>query len=152
MFLGMTFLVASAMFLQNCKNGVKKGCGETKISKSGEKESHNNGKNCMTCHVESGDGDGCFVVAGSAYKSDKSSPASSGSIKLYTEANGGGTLKHTIQIDQNGNFYTTENIDMTGLFPSIDLGGNVQHMSTQPGTGACNSCHGVTTEKLWGTN
>lgn len=136
---------------QSCeKEGSSKGCGESNISRAGSDESHNNNQNCMSCHASGGSGEGCFFVAGTAYKSDKTTAANAGSIKLYTEANGGGTLKHTVAIDVLGNFHTTENIDMTGLFPAITLGGKEHYMSTAPSNGSCNTCHGVSTDKLWG--
>lgn len=148
-----TILVAVfAMVLsQSCeKEDSEKGCGETNISKSGSDESHNNNQNCMSCHTNGGKGEGCFTIADTAYKSNKTNYANTGNIKLYTEANGGGTLKHTVAIDALGNFHTTENVDINGLFPAISLGGTEHYMSTSLSNGSCNTCHGVSTDKLWG--
>lgn len=125
-------------------------CDEVNISSAGSDESHNFGMNCMQCHVSGGEGEGCFTVAGSSTGADLITHLSSGSVKLYTQPNGGGTLKHVIKIDSKGNFHTTEQIDMTGLYPAITgPGGTTKYMSSSPGNGACNSCHGVSTDKIW---
>ncbi|MEN9998666.1 MAG: hypothetical protein RI922_1656 [Bacteroidota bacterium] len=130
----------------------KKGkCGSTNISSAGSNKSHNFGQNCMNCHKSGGEGDGCFSVAGSTSNSSLTSPLSSGTVKLYTAANGGGTLKYTIQIDAKGNFHTTESIDVTGLYPAVTgSDGTPHYMGSSLSSGACNSCHGVSTVKLWG--
>lgn len=130
----------------------KKGkCGSTNISSSGSNKSHNFGQNCLNCHKSGGEGDGCFSVAGSVSNSSLSSPLSSGTVKLYTAANGGGTLKYTIQIDAKGNFHTTESIDVAGLYPAVTgSDGAAHYMGSSLSSGACNSCHGASTSKLWG--
>lgn len=130
----------------------KKGkCGSTNISSSGSTKSHNFGQNCLNCHKSGGEGDGCFSVAGSVSNSSLTSPLSSGTVKLYTAADGGGTLKYTIQIDAKGNFHTTESIDVTGLFPAVTgSDGTPHYMGSSLSSGACNSCHGVSTGSLWG--
>lgn len=156
--LTMVFIlgIGAMIFTQSCEKETsdnkvnESSCGKTNISKSGSDESHNNDQNCMSCHTNGGSGEGCFSLAGTAYKSDKTTVTNTGSVKLYTEANGGGTLKHTVAIDAEGNFHTTENIDMSGLFPAISLGDTQHYMSTAPGNGSCNTCHGVSTDKLWG--
>ena len=125
--------------------------GGTKISQAGGNESHNMGQNCMNCHKSGGEGDGIFKVAGTVYNSLLTATYSNAVIKLYTLANGGGTLRATINGDAKGNFYTTENVDFTGgLYPAI-LGstGNIKYMLEPINTGACASCHGGSTSKLW---
>jgi len=143
--------ILAIVAIQSCeRESSEKGCGETNISKAGSDESHNKNQNCMSCHTSGGTGEGCFSVAGTAYKSNKTSYANAGSVKFYSAPNGEGTLKHTIAIDALGNFHTTESIDLTGLYPAITLGGSEHYMSTAPGNGSCNSCHGVSTDNLWG--
>lgn len=145
----VAFVAMGSMVLESCKN--QGSCGVTNISKSGSYESHNNGINCMTCHADGGGGKGCFVVAGSAYGSDLKTPLSGGTVELYTEANGKGTLKYTLAIDRRGNFYSTDNnIDYSGLWASIkSQNGSTHYMNSALGSGACNSCHGSSTSAIW---
>lgn len=147
----MTLLIVSATLLAvpSCKKTSD--CSETNISSSGGDDSHNFGQNCMSCHTSGGTGKGCFNVSGSASNSALTSNLSSGTIKFYTAANGGGTLKYTVAIDAKGNFHTTESNTYTGLYPAITgPSGTTKYMSTAISTGACNSCHGASTTKLWG--
>jgi hypothetical protein len=132
----------------SCKKNEK--CGESNISEAGGDDSHNFGQNCLNCHKSGGEGEGCFSVAGSISNQALSSSLSVGTVKLYTAANGGGILKYTIQIDSKGNFYTTESIDVAGLYPAATgSDGTPHYMSSSLSSGACNSCHGVSTAKLW---
>lgn len=144
-FIGSSVLMSTL----SCK---KEGtCDEKNISEAGSDESHNFGNNCMQCHSSGGEGEGCFSIAGSASTTSLDSPLTSGTVKLYTAANGGGTLKHTIQIDSKGNFHTTESIDYTGLYAAITgPSGTTNYMSSSLTNGSCNTCHGVSTSKLWG--
>jgi hypothetical protein len=127
------------------------GCGQSNISAHGSTESHNNGQNCMSCHRDGGGGKGCFTVAGSVYQQNGTTPAPNGTVKLYTGENGSGTLRATIEVDVNGNFHTTGAVDFTGgLYPKITPagGGAGAHMDDPVTTGACNSCHGNTEERI----
>jgi hypothetical protein len=125
-------------------------CDESNNSASGQGESHNFGMNCLNCHMAGGEGEGCFRAAGSVSDSLLASHLTSGTVKFYTQPNGGGQLKYTIPIDALGNFFTTENISVSGLYPAITgPTGVTNHMSSSISTGACNSCHGVSTSKLW---
>lgn len=129
----------------------KEGENETKVSRNGGTESHNTGQNCMNCHKTGGSGEGRFTVAGTLYTTDLSTPSPNGVVKLYTDVNGAGQLKATIYVDAKGNFYTTEAIDFSqGLYPVVTgSSGNSQYMPPMISTGACNSCHGTNTTKLW---
>lgn len=124
---------------------------EKKVSTFSSDDSHNNGQNCMTCHVSNGGGEGWFTAAGSVYKQDLTSPNPGCTVNLYSEPNGGGSIKATLQVDKVGNFYTTENIEWgSGLYPAIKNGvGTEKFMSSKITTGACQSCHGTTTDKIW---
>ncbi len=123
----------------------------TMTSQHNDDESHKNGQDCMRCHKSGGDGEGWFVAAGSVYNSTKQTPYPNATVKLYTEANGTGTLVGSIEVDGKGNFYTTENIDFgNGLFVAvIGTDGKSKTMNTQITTGACNSCHGNSTDNIW---
>jgi len=128
----------------------KEGENSTNISSTGGNKSHNQGKNCMTCHTSGGEGEGWFNVAGTVYDSLKTSTYPNGIVQLHTGPGGTGTLKYTIYVDAKGNFYTTEAIDFgSGLYPSIQGGTSTHYMSSTIGMGQCNSCHGVSTDKLW---
>jgi hypothetical protein len=140
----MTIIVLSCSHYDMAKK-------ETKISKIGDDESHNNGQNCMNCHSSNGKGEGWFAVAGSVYKSDKASQNPNGKVFLFTEPNMQGTLKYTIEVDGKGNFYTTETIDFgTGLYPAHqNSNGNFKYMQSAIINGQCQSCHNVSTDKIW---
>ncbi len=124
---------------------------ETKISTYGSSSSHNNGQNCMNCHKSGGEGEGWFTAAGSVYNSAQTASYINGTINLTTEAQNTGITKASIEIDQNGNFYTTEPISFTdGLYVSVTgTTGTTKYMSQKITTGQCSSCHGGSTEKIW---
>ena len=131
--------------------GCEKEGNETNISATNGNKSHNMGQNCMNCHKSGGEGEGWFNAAGTVYNAAFTATKPNGTIKLYTGPDGTGTLKYTIQVDAKGNFYTTESISFgSGLYPSVTgTTGDVQYMSTAITTGACNSCHNVSTDKIW---
>ena len=139
--------VLSISFFSCEKEG---GCGDTNISASGGNDSHNSGQNCMQCHTNGGKGEGCFSAAGSVYNSALISPISSGKVEFFTQANGAGQLMYTIQIDSYGNFYTTADMNVAGLFPRVTgPTGTQQSMSSSLSSGKCNTCHNVSTSKIW---
>lgn len=124
-------------------------CHETNISSVGSNKSHNKGQNCMQCHTAKGQGEGCFNVAGTVYQSNLQNTVNSGKVELFTGPNGTGTLKYTIDIDGKGNFYTTANVDYTGLYPRVTgPSGATISMGSSLSSGACNACHGQSTAKI----
>lgn len=128
------------------------GCGASNISKTGSTKSHNMGQNCMNCHQASGEGKGCFVVAGTVYTSSAATAtAANGTIFLYTGPNATGTLVATIQVDAKGNFHTTDAVNFgSGLYPVVkSASGAQQFMGSSITQGACSGCHGVTTDRIW---
>lgn len=137
-----------AAVISSCE---QQGCGETKVSKNNQSESHNNGIACMNCHTKNGEGEGCFLAAGSVYESNLQTQYANGKVYLYSAANGGGTLESTLEIDAKGNFYTTKNIDFgNGLWPVVEgTDGTKMYMSTATTTGNCNSCHNQSTSKIF---
>ena len=144
----LTFSLLVISF-QSCQK-ENDGENETKISAAGTSRSHNAGRNCMDCHSQGGSGDGWFTVAGTAYNSAKTNIYPNVTVKLYTAINGTGTLKYTVQGDALGNFYTTQTIDFgSGLYPAVQGTAGPKYMSTAITTGRCNSCHGVSTDKMW---
>lgn len=132
------------------KEDKEHGCGDTNISHHGAHESHNHGQNCMSCHRDGGGGEGCFTVAGSVYDSLGTGTAPNGTVRLFTGANGTGSLRATIEVDAKGNFHTTDGVDFSGgLYPVlVGSGGDAHHMSDAITSGACNSCHGQSTDRI----
>lgn len=142
------FLAISMIFASSCEK-ENENESKTKISAHNTSESHNEGKNCMTCHKSGGEGEGWFNVAGTVYQSSLTSVYPNATVKLYSGPNGTGTLKYTVEVDSKGNFYTTENIDFgSGLYPSV-AGSSPKYMNSKATTGQCNSCHGVSQDKIW---
>jgi len=148
--IGTMGVLAVTIMLLSCSH-YDMGKKDVRISKNGESESHHNGVNCMNCHATAGKGEGWFEVAGSVYKSDKNSQNPNGKIFLYTEPNGQGTLKYTIEVDGLGNFYTTETINFgSGLYPVHQNSNGVKkYMQSSIISGQCQSCHSITTDKIW---
>lgn len=123
---------------------------ENKTSSTNSSESHNMGQNCMNCHKQGGQGEGWFTVAGTVYDTSLVRVYTNATVKLYTGPNGTGTLKYTLPVDRKGNFYTTNSISFgSGLYPVLSGVNSTNYMSTPISTGACNSCHGSSTSKLW---
>lgn len=146
--MAVALMACFAFLLQSCE---KEGGDVKNISSNNANESHNAGKNCMQCHVSGGEGSGWFQVAGTVYNSAYSAVQPNGVVKLYTGPDGTGTLKATIEVDAKGNFFTTEAIDFTGgLYPKVTgSSGTSMAMGSSITMGQCNSCHGVSTNKIF---
>jgi hypothetical protein len=142
----ISLLFGIFLVTQSCKKN-----NETNISSYNGDESHNMGQNCMRCHTTDGKGQGVFMAAGTVYDSLFTSTRKNGTVKLYSGPNQTGTLRAIIEVDGKGNFYTTQNIDFTGgVFPVIiGSSGDIHYMITTISMGECNSCHGVTNDKIW---
>lgn len=144
----MLAAILGMIAVQSCEKEGKSNV--TNISSAGETESHNMGQNCMNCHKSGGEGKGWFNAAGTLYNEAGTETLKNGTVQLRTATKGGGDLRGTVIVDGKGNFYTTENIDFSGgVFPSVQGSTSTQHMSTTISNGQCNSCHGVSTAKLW---
>jgi hypothetical protein len=147
-------LLAFVAVFASCKKEDDNG-GEsntaTNISTTNGNESHNMGKNCMQCHNSTGEGKGTFIVAGTLYDDGLVNTYGNGTVKLYSGINATGNLVATVQVDAKGNFFTTSSINFgTGLYPTVvGASGKIEHMGKKITSGACNSCHGVTEDKVW---
>ena len=142
-----SLIISLIIVLQACE---KEGENETKISSFNSKKSHNMGQNCMNCHKDGGEGEGWFQLAGTIYDSLKVNTNPNTTVNLFTGPNGTGTLKYTLQVDGLGNFYTTAAADFaTGLYPAVVGKNSTKYMSSITTSGQCNSCHGVTTDKIY---
>ena len=105
--------------------------------------SHNTGKNCMGCHQ--------LTVAGSVYSKALIAAFQGATIELTTQPNGAGTVIGTFTTNKSGSFYTSSSINFgTGVYVSVTgSSGTVKHMASTITSGACNSCHGSSTSKIW---
>lgn len=152
--LALFVVTASVMVFQACNKHDDDDDDEKEVmvSKAGDDDSHNNGQNCMNCHKPGGQGEGHFTVAGSMYRVSTGLPSANDTLRLSTEPGEQGTIVKTIIADAKGNFYTTEAIDITNLYPTVtsSVSGDKFFMFTNPPSGQCNSCHGVTTDPIWG--
>jgi hypothetical protein len=137
--------IFTLFFLNSCEDAF-----ESKVSTHNSQGSHNVGLNCMECHSKDGSGEYQFNLAGTVYQQDTLLIFANTTIELYTGLHGSGKLKYTLEGDAYGNFYTTKNIRYgDGLFPAIKGINGTKYMTDRITTGACNSCHGVTTDHLW---
>lgn len=111
-------------------------------------DSHNMGQNCMNCHRSGGQG--VFQLAGTVYDAQKTATFSNATVRLYDSPNGTGTLKYTFQADTRGNFYTKGNVNFeSGLYVTVQGKNGTNYMSSPITNGQCNSCHGVSTDRIW---
>lgn len=145
----LNILIVAVMVLiafQSCEDDEN----ETKISSYNSDESHKAGQNCMICHVSGGDGEGWFTVAGTVYENGLTSVLPNATVKLYADSNGAGELVATIEVDEKGNFYTTKVVNFgTGLFTLVEGNTTTKNMYSSITSGKCNSCHGVSTDRIW---
>jgi len=133
---------------QSCEQDEEEN--EIKISSFNSTKSHNPGENCMNCHTSGGSGEGWFTIAGTVYDAAKNQTFPNATVSLFTGPGGTGVLKATIQVDKNGNFYTTEKIDFeNGLYTSVEGNSNINYMNATTTGGQCNGCHGVSTDRIW---
>ncbi|MDA3953828.1 MAG: hypothetical protein PF485_09285 [Bacteroidales bacterium] len=138
--------VITTVAFQSCEEEEN----ETKISSYESSESHKAGQDCMECHLSGGDGEGWFKVAGTVYDEAQTSVYPNSTVKLYTGANATGDLVATVEVDMNGNFYTTKVIDFgSGLYTSVEGNTATKNMMSSITNGKCNSCHGVSTDRIW---
>jgi cytochrome c553 len=118
--------------------------------------SHNVGQDCMSCHNQHGNEaiteGGWWNIAGSVFSDDGDAPFSNAKIELWSKPDREGTLYYTLEVDQNGNFYTEKIVKYNGsCFPVVvNLEtGDYESMSSAYRSGGCNSCHGVSTDRIY---
>lgn len=149
-YISLLIVALAVVLLPACDKENEGGENHVLVSKFDSQKSHNVGQNCMNCHVQGGKGEGWFNVAGTVFNESQKSTLANAVIKIYTEDNGKGTLKYTINGDGKGNFYTTETIDFgSGLFIAVEGANETKYMHQKLTTGACNSCHGSSVDKIW---
>jgi len=74
--------------------------------------SHNNGRNCMSCHQASGPGKGQFTAAGTVYKVDGSVADPGSIVGIYADPTRQVVIAE-LEVDQLGNVYTTEDLGLS---------------------------------------
>ncbi len=139
-------LLAGVFLFAGCETDDEN---KTLISRFNSDNSHKTGENCMVCHKAGASGKGWFTIAGSVYKSDRETPYAGSVINFYSEPNGAGLLRYTLEVDKKGNFYTTEPLNFQGLYVSAKGGDNQVFMAQPVANGACNSCHNNRSVRIW---
>jgi len=110
---------------------------------------HNVGNDCLVCHKAGGGGEGVFTAGGTVYKFGTTIGATDATIKLYSNAEGTGTPIASMTSAVGGNFYTKSSINFgSGLYVKVTSANGTSSMMSPITTGACNSCHGSSTEKI----
>jgi len=110
---------------------------------------HNVGNDCLMCHKAGGAGEGIFGAGGTVFKVGTTIGATGASVKLYTNADGSGSPVVTMTSEVGGNFFTKSTINFgTGLYVKVSSANGTSSMMSPIPTGACNSCHGISTGKI----
>lgn len=103
----------------------------------------------MRCHLPDGEGEVCWKLAGTIYDSGGQHPFAGAQVRLFTKPQGAGEIRLAIQSDGNGNIHTSDDISFgNGLFPAVIHTADTSFMSGSIHDGACNRCHGVSTERI----
>jgi hypothetical protein len=122
-------------------------------STHGSTASHNMGEPCLSCHASGGSAasEGIWAIAGTVYIKDGSVVSPNGTIYLWSGFSGTGNLLATLQVDGNGNFYTTSPIlPGTGAYMQVKgASGDIQNMPAMNFSGNCNGCHGISNARIW---
>ena len=104
----------------------------------------------MTCHKSGGGGEGWFTVAGTVYDDTKTAIYPNATVRFYSGPDGTGNLEATVEVDQLGNFYTTESIDFgSGLYVLVQGNELTNYMNSSVNDGKCNSCHQTNNDRIW---
>jgi hypothetical protein len=137
-------LIATAIVAYSCTH-----VSGTYISAHGSLAGSSMSGNCMDCH-KTGFDKGGFIVGGTVFTADGSNKNPNGTVYLHSlapDSTGTDSLIATIEVDGVGNFYTTHFYDLSqGVYPSVTSSSGNKAFMTEPTTsGACNSCHGLST-------
>ena len=135
-FLFLTLSVLSFLFIS-----CQKGSG-TASSKYGQHKSHNHGRACFHCHGTGGDNEFWWKVGGSIYKPDLTSYNPNGTVYFYNGTGQQGALVKTLEVDGNGNIFTSETMPADSLYIGLQSSsGNVKYMPDKTNDFNCNGCH-----------
>jgi hypothetical protein len=123
------------------------------LSRVNGNTSHNFGTDCSSCHSKSKeDAVSHFTVSGSVLNESRTLISKNAVIHLSLTPRARKIIS-TIFADSLGNFFSNEEIDFSkGLYPSLygtlGIDEDRKHMRIPVFNGNCNSCHGISEEKL----
>ena len=149
--LNQLLLLVGTLTLVFLFDSCQKGSG-TLHSQYGQHKSHNHGKACLDCHFTGGDNDYYWKIAGSIYKADLITYYPNVTVYFYNGKQPYGTLVKTMEVDGNGNLFTTDKLPSTdSLYIALQNGsGDVMYMPSPTIDFNCNNCHdGVTNPRIW---
>lgn len=144
---GFVLATGILLFAWGCKHGR---CENGPTSVAGTERSHHVGENCQSCHLPDGDGKGCWTVAGTIYNPNGTQVATHARVLLFGSPLGQGGEQLSLDDDDLGNVYTSQDVNFSsGLYPAvISAAGDTAFMLEAIRDGACNRCHGNTTERI----
>ncbi|MBE0649164.1 MAG: hypothetical protein IH596_15435 [Bacteroidales bacterium] len=147
----VTIAAVLLLFYSGCSKNEDPSPSTAVYSVNGGTTSHNNGQICLSCHKAGGTGTYNFIIAGSVFKPNLSTPSPNGVLYFWSKPGGTGELVATLQVDANGNFFTTSSLlPAEGAYPQMNgVSGSVKAMPIPAFTGDCNSCHGVNEDPIW---
>ena len=142
-------LVTALFYFSGCKKNS--GGNVTAASMHNSTASKKMGGACQSCHTSGGTAKGWWTAAGTIYTEDYSTVYPNATINFYTGPNGTGNLIGTLEVDAEGNFYSsTLALPAEGYYPQVvGTTGNILNMPQLCLSGNCNACHGVTSAKIW---
>jgi hypothetical protein len=104
--------------------------------------SHNAGRNCLQCHNN-------FRLAGTVWNASGSAGVARATVRVTSAPEGGGSVLATLTSDASGNFYTSQSVALGSAYVDVAGASGTRHsMKAALTSGACNSCHGVSTGKI----
>lgn len=110
------------------------------------------GMNCLGCH-QTGETSPVFTVAGTVFKTSNLTQVQPNiQVEFYSNATGTGTPVEVLEVDANGNFYTSESLNLTGLFPAVRSATEKRMMPLDFQGGQCNECHDGSPEVVINVN
>lgn len=143
--LGSLIFVLMVWMIPSCKHGKCKTGPDSNLAET----SHNAGENCMRCHLPDGEGEYCWTVAGTVYDHAAQQPLSGTEVILFTGPLGTGNVQRILTSDATGNIHTSSTVSFGyGLFPAVVHNSDTAFMSMAIQDGACNRCHGSTTDRI----
>ena len=113
------------------------------VSRATDARSHETFNNCMTCHSDNGDAPGLFTAAGTVILDNDNEPAVGAVVRFLLDPTSEEIA--TIEVDQNGHFYTTAPLPIPEqeLFIQLESADGLREnaMPFPSRSLACNVCH-----------
>ena len=107
--------------------------------------------NCQQCHTPGNGEAAAWTVAGTVFNQDLSTPSPNGTVYIWKVVSGTWKLVASLEVDANGNFYTSNSILPSGSFyPQVEgASGDLESMPVFCTSGSCNRCHGISQPRIW---